>query len=299
MRVAVYLPLFASLIFTFGWPALAARRLPPVVGAWTVTAGAVLCAAGTVWSLALLSATLLDDVLPDRHPGLDVVSAPDPVNDLVGLAALGLLVAGCARLVRELHARHAIHRDLRRLCTGGEAGLVVLADRAPRAFAVPGQGGHIVVSSGMLAALSMAERRVLIAHERTHLAARHHWHTGVVRAAAILDPLLIGLDATSRYLCERWADENAARTVGDRRLAATSLARAALAAADTPLPPAALAYHGTGIGARVAALQAPPAPPRHAVIVALLGLVGLMLASDVHATGDFLRMMVPFLRQVA
>ncbi|GIH16469.1 M56 family metallopeptidase [Rugosimonospora africana] len=294
MRVAVYLPLLASLMFAVGWPALAARRLPPAIGAWTLTVGSALCAAGAVWSLALLSATLLDDVLPDRYPALGVTGL-NPVNDLVGLAALGLLIAGCVRLVVELRARRAIHRGLRQLCAPRESGLVVLADPVPQAFAVPGRGGHIVVSSGMLAALSVSERRVLIAHEQAHLAAGHHWHTGVVRAAAILNPLLFPLGATSRYLCERWADEIAARTVGDRRLAATSLARAALATADAPAPPAAFAYSGTGIGDRVAALQAPPARPRHAVIMALLGLVALMVLSDIHATEDFLRDMVPFL----
>ncbi|HEY2673659.1 MAG TPA: M56 family metallopeptidase [Rugosimonospora sp.] len=298
MRVAVYLPLFASLIFAVGWPGLAVRRLPPAVGAWTLTLGSALCGAGAIWSLTLLSATLLDDIMPDRYPTIGVISDPDPVNDLVGLAALGLLVAGCVRLVVDLRGRREIHRDLHRLCAERATGLVVLADPTPQAFAVPGRGGHIVVSSGMLAALSLPERRVLIAHERAHLAAGHHWHTGIVRAAATLNPLLFRLGSTSRYLCERWADETAARTVGDRRLAATSLARAALAAADAPdaaAPPATLAYHGSGIGDRVAALQAPPARPHHTTIVALLGLAALVVASDIHATGDFLRMMLPFL----
>jgi beta-lactamase regulating signal transducer with metallopeptidase domain len=142
----------------------------------------------------------------------------------------------------------------------------------------------------MLAALSGPERRVLLAHERAHLRARHHWHAEVVQAAIALNPVLVGVRAASAYLCERWADEVAAAAVGNRRLAATSLARAALAASDSSCPPAAFGYHAVGVRSRVAALQAPPARPRPTLALALLGLAGIGLAADVEATGDFLRM---------
>jgi Zn-dependent protease with chaperone function len=303
MRVAVYVPLIASLIFAIGWPRLAVRLTAPAVGAWTLTIGAALSAAGTVWSLTLLSGTLTDDVLPDPYSRIGPLAQPAPVNDLVGLAAAGLLIAGGVRLAVDLRRGYRVHRDLHRLCAQRSTGLVVLADPAPQAFAVPGRGGHIVVSSGMLAALSGPQRRVLLAHERAHLAANHHRHTGIVRAAAAMNPLLTPVSSASRYLCERWADETAARTVGDRRLAATSLATAALAAADAPSPPTALAYHGAGIAARVAALQAPPAGPRSGALrgalgLSLLGLLALLVAGDVHATGDFLRAMLPFLKEI-
>ncbi|GAA5201669.1 M56 family metallopeptidase [Rugosimonospora acidiphila] len=297
MRIAVYIPIVAALIFAVALPRLAVRRMTPAVGAWTLTVGAALCAVATTWSLGLLAATLADDLLPDNYPNLGVIDDPTPVNDLVALAAVGLLIAGCVRLAINLRRRYTVHRDLRRLCGDSLDGLVVLADSTPQAFAVPGRGGHIVVSSGMFAALSGPERRVLIAHERAHLAAGHHWHTGIVRAAASVTPLLHPLAGTSRYLCERWADEAAARTVGDRRLAATSLARAALAAAGAgaPSPPAELGYHGAGVGARVAALQAPPARSRHVAVLALAGLAAVAVTADVHATGDFLHAMLPFL----
>jgi Zn-dependent protease with chaperone function len=291
MRVAVYLPLLASLIFAVAGPRLVARWLRPVSGAWALTVGAALCAAASVWSLVLLAGTLIDEISPAGRPRLGVVERPAPVSDLVALAAAGLLVTGAVRLARGLRRDRAIHRDLRRLCADSASDLVVLADPAAQAFAVPGHGGHIVVSSGMLGALTAPERRVLIAHERCHLSSGHHWHTGVVRAASTINPLLAPLVGASRYLCERWADEVAAGEVGDRRLAATSLAHAALAAAGVPCPPAALAYHGAGVGGRIAALQAPPARPRPAVALVLLVLIAIGLAADVHATGDFLRLL--------
>jgi Zn-dependent protease with chaperone function len=300
--MAVYLPMVASLIFMIGWPRFAVRLAAPAVGVWTLTIGATLCTVATTWSLALLAATLADDVLPAPHSGAGAAAPAAGVNDFIGLAAAVLLLAGAVRLIIDLHRQHGVHRDLRRLCAQRPAGMVVLADPVPQAFAVPGRGGHIVVSSGMLSALDGPQRRVLIAHENAHLDARHYWHTGLARAAAAMNPLLDPLNRTSRYLCERWADETAARTVGDRRLAAASLARAALAAAGSPIRPTTLAYDGPGVVARVAALQAPPSKPRGGAVAGLLGLgmlglVAVVVVADVHATGDFLRMMLPFLRE--
>jgi Zn-dependent protease with chaperone function len=204
--------------------------------------------------------------------------------------------------VRVLRSSRATYRRLRAVCAASGSDLVVLADPVPHAFAAP--GGHVVVSTGMLAALSPAERRVLLAHERAHLRAGHHWHTGIVRAAAAINPLLAALRTTSTYLCERWADESAATVVGDRRLAATALARAALAATAAPRGPAlgpdqqggvrrlagGLGYHHAGVPGRIAALQRAPAPPRSTAYLALLALVSAAVAADVEATADFLRM---------
>jgi Zn-dependent protease with chaperone function len=301
MRVAVYLPLLASLIFAAGWPRIAVRRTAPATGVWTLTVGAALCAIATIWSLTLLAATLADDVLPDPYSRLG--PQPAGVNDLVGLVAAGLLLTGCVRLVLSVRRQHSTHRDLRRLCERRPAGMVVVADPVPQAFAVPGRGGHIVVSSGMLAALDGPQRRVLIAHERAHLAANHYRHTGIVRAATALNPLLAPVSRASGYLCERSADETAAGTVGDRRLAAASLARAALAAAGSPHRSTALGYGGLGVMARVEALQAPPGGPRGTALrtllgLGLIGLIALVAAAEIHATGDFLRLMLPFLRGV-
>jgi hypothetical protein len=148
---------------------------------------------------------------------------------------------------------------------------------------------------------------VLLAHERTHLRAKHHWHVGVVRAAAAVNPLHARLPRTSTYLCERWADESAAAAVGDRQLAATALARAALATAtaaratgtasrETGTASRAtgtgLGYHRAGVAGRIAALQRTPAPPRTAtyLALALLALASTAVAADVEATAEFLHM---------
>lgn len=58
------------------------------------------------------------------------------------------------------------------------------------------------------------------------------------------------------YTAERWADEEAARTVGDRRVVATAIGKAALVSRGTPV-------------ATLAGLAAPGPVPRR--VAALLG----------------------------
>jgi hypothetical protein len=292
MKFAIYLPALACVLIAVAAPRLAGRRQSPAAATWTLTLAASLAGLAYIWSLALLAGTLVDDLLPGLpgRQGVRLLADRSPVNDLVAGAATGALVLGLVRLVRTRLADRATYRQLAEACAGSHEGLVVLADRVPRAFAAPVGSGHVVVSSGMLAALSAAERRVLITHERTHLHRRHHWHAGVVRAAAAVCPLLVPLPAASTYLCERWADEVAAGEVGDRRLAATALARAALAASTAPGADLALGFHRAGVADRVSALQRPPARRRPVLAVAPLLVVAVAVAADIDATGDFVRL---------
>jgi Zn-dependent protease with chaperone function len=290
MRIAVYCPLLCSLLFAAVGPRLAIRYLPPVAGMWTLSIGAGLSALASTWSLALLGGTLIDEVLPDVADGPATVR--DPVADSVALSALVLLIVAGARLISDVQTRVRTHRELRASCAGSRGPVVVLADPVPRAFALPGAGGRVVVSQGMLAALTAAERRVLFAHERAHLRGGHHRHSGVAAAAAALNPLLIPVRAASVHLCERAADEAAAAEVGDRGLAASSLARAALAAAASPCASPAMGYHHAGVGARVVALQRSPARARPSLVAALLGVVAIAMAADIEATNDFLSLIL-------
>ncbi len=99
---------------------------------------------------------------------------------------------------------------------------------------------------------------------------------------------------------ERWADERAAKAVGDRRLVAHTIGRAALAAkANRPrrAVPAALgavfsgarmrAHAGAGpVPRRVAALLAPPPPRRLVLLAAVLALVALAGICALEAAND-------------
>ncbi|MCZ0993311.1 hypothetical protein O1L44_09595 [Streptomyces noursei] len=82
----------------------------------------------------------------------------------------------------------------------------------------------------MLRALPPAEREALFAHERAHLAGRHHLFLLAAELAAVCHPLLRELRSPLAYALERWADESAAARVGDRQVTARAIGRAALAA---------------------------------------------------------------------
>src|SRR5947209_2062263 len=144
---------------------------------------------------------------------------------------------------------------------------------AANAYTLPGWPCRIVVTAGMMRALSHPERQVLLAHERAHASGFHYLFTTAARLAAAANPLLRPVAAAVGYTVERWADERAAVAAGDRRLAARAIARAALAATAAPPrhagPTAALAavarprgMRGAGpVPRRVAALLGPPPQP--------------------------------------
>ncbi|MGH3279261.1 MAG: M56 family metallopeptidase, partial [Trebonia sp.] len=124
------------------------------------------------------------------------------------------------------------HRHASGLPGAGE--VVVTEDSAADAYTVPGWPCRIVITQGMLRALSAGERGVLLAHERTHARNSHYLFTSVARLAAAANPLLRPVAAEVGYAVERWADERAAAETGDRTLAARAIAHAALATSAAP-----------------------------------------------------------------
>ncbi|MGW2645758.1 M48 family metalloprotease [Streptomyces sp. NPDC001393] len=290
MRFDVYTPPVLSLLLSVAGP-LIARRVAPALAARVLTSAAVLTAAATTWSLVLLAAALLGDAPPvireareDGHP------VADPVPGAIGLAACLALAVIAVRVYRAVRAERRTRRALRRLCAGHPADteLIVAASEVPQAFAIPGRPGRILVTSAMLRALEPAERRVLLAHERAHLAHRHGPLVTAATLAAAADPLLAPVRKAVGFLVERWADEQAAATVGDRRTTARALARAALTAGPARTA-CALHFTDRAVTRRITALQTSPPPllwPAAAAVL-LLGTLAALLAAD--ATGDLLR----------
>ncbi len=283
MRISVYLPLLASLLL-----AAVARplggRLNPRTAAPALVVAAGLTATASTWALTLLAATLLRASPPVmERAGVRAVAVGEPVPDAIALGALLALGVGAYRLVEAWYRRRATLQALRGVCTDAGAELVVIAAAAPHAVAVPGRHwgrGHILVTSGMLAALDDRERAVMLAHERAHLRRGHHWQQMVVDAAAAVNPLLRPVRATVAYLLERDADEAAADRVGSRDLAAQSLTRAALAASHPR--GGRLAFEQLAVTARVLALKQARTPRRRpvAAAVVLLGVATTLAASD-------------------
>jgi len=160
--------------------------------------------------------------------------------------------------------------------------LVILESDRPDAFSTPGQRGRVYVTTSMLRVLRPDERRALLAHEASHLAHRHAWWLIASDLAAVVNPMLVPTARAIAHGVERWADEDAARDIGDRGTVARAVARAALHVhASATAAPAAAPIAGTAaVGGRVpdrvrALLVAPPRPRLLPVLV----LTALLMAS--------------------
>ncbi|MGW1873567.1 M56 family metallopeptidase [Streptomyces sp. NPDC001975] len=287
MRFDVYTPLLVSLLLP-SVSAVIGRRVAPALAARMLTSAAVLTAAATTWSLVLLTTALLGDAPPViREAREDGRPLTDPVPEVIGVAACLTLAVVVWRMQRAVRAERRTRRALRRLCEGhpGDTELMVADCEVPRAFAIPGRPGRILVTSAMLSALAPAERRVLLAHERAHLTHRHGRMVTAVTLAAAANPLLGPVRAAVTFLVERWADEQAATEVGDRVTTARALARAALSAGRARAS-CALSFTDRAVTRRVAALQTSPPPSLWPAATGVLALGALAAVFAADATTD-------------
>lgn len=244
MRLDVYVPLVISAVLG-GLTHVLVHALRPATAARLLLSAGVVAAVTSAFALGVLAFTLIGQIPLVADAGgwsARSLRAHDPVAAVTATAA-GLALTGAAALLARTCVRltGALTRAGRacRGMSGEPGGLVVIDDPRPSAYAVPAgtlRIGRVVVSSGMLRALSAAERRALLAHETAHLRHRHHLYRMAASAVASLNPLLAGLPAAIEYATERWADELAAEHVGDRRLVARAVARAALSRPSSATP---------------------------------------------------------------
>lgn len=266
MGVFVLLPLVLPLS---AWPIarLATQHLHPRTATRLLSVMAAvmgLCSTLCVGLLMVVgTAQLPGNPLPDGWSDPEVRESV-PHDEIVGKAAIPVLLAvvlGCGRtLLRHRRVRRKAHAALTGL---RDTSVAVLPDDEPYAYALPaGPRDRIVVTTSMLACLNSRERRALFAHERAHLTARHHRHLLIAQLAAQANPFLLPLRTAVSYVTERWADEEAAQSVGSRKAVARAIGKAALVSRGTPAPTLpALAAPGP-LPRRVAALLAPPPPAR-------------------------------------
>ena len=181
-----------------------------------------------------------------------------------GIAALvivaALLAAALVRTFQAVRTLTTASRSVNAL-EPSAGDVVLIEDDIPTAYSVAGIHGRIVISTSMLAALSAPERRVLIAHEESHLRHRHNLYLQVAEIAAAANPLLRPVVGPIRCSVERWADEDAAIAVSDRQLAARALTRAAIAASGSRVLRSSLAIADGQMVDRVQSLMG-PAPTR-------------------------------------
>ena len=177
--------------------------------------------------------------------------------------ALGVVVRASACTAREMvrarRARivqmHALH-----IVAGFQPGIGarVLPHGVATVYCLPGRRGGVVLTTAALAALDGEELVAVLAHERAHLAYRHHRILTVaagLRRAFPHVPLFDLAHGEQARLVEMHADDVAARRSG-RVAVATALVRLA----ESTAPAAALSAGGDTTLSRVRRLATPHRP---------------------------------------
>lgn len=230
-------------------PATAVRIITVAASAAAVTAAA--------WVLLVVSGLALEaGPHGGRHSTVGrVVMSHEPVPGAMAAGVIVWLTIAAGRLA---HARRAT--ILVRRAVPGSRGVVVADGLGVVALAIPGRRARIVISRETVVRCTPGETAVVVAHEWAHLRRRHGWYAAAVRAASIACPWLRAADRHVTFLLERWADEDAAASVGDRNLVARTIAKLALIGRT---PDGVLAFADGDAVARTKAMLAPaPTPPR-------------------------------------
>lgn len=282
---ALWVPVWASVALVALSPGFC-RWVPPRVAAPVLCAAMTAAAAGWVLSccvlagVALVRVPLVGALLTrrDHAAGAHVPSVSAAV------VAGALLMSSCVLVARSLRSHVVQARTAARITRGGEP-VLVLAEEAVAAYAVGGWPGRgtIVTTRGLVEALSPAECAAVLAHESAHLRRGHRHLVLASQLAALANPLLRAKASTVAYLCERDADEQAAAVIGDRKVAAHALGRAALAGHRRRT--SFLSFTDRGVPARVRALLR-PAPNLAAPGQAILLVTTLLIASLAFGAAD-------------
>jgi Zn-dependent protease with chaperone function len=208
------------------------------------------------------------------------------------LGGITMIVLGWryGRSLRRASIKTRAHAEAARITghriAGADAAFLLDAAR-PAVYCVPGRPPAIVLTTGALAILEPDQLTAVLAHERAHLAGRHHLLLAVTRSLAAIAPVVPlfarGTSEVAR-LAEMRADDVAARRAGGeqgRRTLLTALLAMGAGVAAAPAPAAWLPATGGVIAARVRRLADPPPPARRACYG--LALAALTLAIAVSA----------------
>ena len=264
MTVSTITPLAFALILAMAVTALH-RRLPPALAtrAIATTLMVVVSAAiPTMWLTAIAFVAHSPFTGGEFAWCAHALGMHERVPVVVGVAAGFVAVVGTIRAVRAIRS----HRLLRHDHPGS---VEVLGHDQPFAFTLPGRGGHIIMSSALTDLLDETEQHIVLAHESAHARYRHDRYLLIAHVASSAIPLLRPLASRLEYSLERWADEVAARSCGDRRMVARTIGRVALGQFATA---GVAGFAGLGVPARVAAMLVPPVRRPHRSIVATMWL---------------------------
>jgi Zn-dependent protease with chaperone function len=192
------------------------------------------------------------------------------------------------------------HAESARIIGRRVAGIDGLVIDAPQkvAYCVGGRPGTVVITSAAVAALERPHLDAVLAHERAHLAGRHHLLLTATRALATSVPqlrLFTVAHAEVARLLEMCADDCAARRHGPTAL----LAAIVSLTSPNPIPTTALGATSIGVTARATRLTEPDTAARRlgahlllaifaSAVVAAPVLLVWASASGVPACGPFI-----------
>ena len=246
------------------------RRDPlPLIVAWLVSVAGVLLAAATGVSLLLL---------PDHGPVAALVhscwsairhGSPPRVEEAAGLVGVALLVTFAARLVvvsvrgfrKRCHKRQESLAVLRLVArpVSGPSDILWLAHDEPLSFSMAGRPGVVVATEGLTRHLDPGAVAAVLAHERAHLAGRHHLLVAIADAVRVtfpFVPLFREAPAAIRELVELAADVVAARACGP-----VAVHTALLKVTRHGAPSTSLAMAQDAVALRLARLRRGARPP--------------------------------------
>jgi Zn-dependent protease with chaperone function len=192
MIAAVVVAMLVAVLFAVVAAPLG-RRLPPALATRVLVGGGLAVTGSALFVLAVVAFTWIGQLpaIAALGPWSPATLRHDsPIPDAAAAGAtllLALLAAQVARIVlRRSRALLAVSRSCRHLPEA--SALVVVDSDAADAFTTPQRHGRIVVTTGLLRALDPAERRVVLAHEASHLEHRHPWWLLAAELAAVLNP---------------------------------------------------------------------------------------------------------------
>ena len=275
---------------------LASRRgVSPRLGlvAWLAAMTSVLaCTVTALWLLVRAAVagwpefarTVCESVTADPCPPSVYRSVAYEAGLALAASAGGIvMILLCwryGRSLRRARIRTRAHGEAARITgrpAGAGSGAFVLDATQPAVYCVPGRPPTIVLTTGALAVLEPEQVTAVLAHERAHLAARHHLLLALTRSLAAVAP---AVPVFARGTCEvaRLA-EMRADDVAARRCDPGTLLTALLAMSAGPVlaqtPASWLAATGGVVAARVLRLADPPPRARrvrHALALAALTL---------------------------
>ena len=272
MRIAVAALLLLAAVAPAAWAPCLSRAAWPLrapragIAAWLACPlSAVVCSALAGLVLAIPCAQLSTDPAALRAC-LSLLRAQytSPAGAVTGVAGglLAVAVVGrltwfCGAAVVAARRRRAAHDDVLAVIAkpGPAADVRVIDGDRPAVYCLPGRR-RIVLTTGALTCLDDGELDAVLAHERAHLAGRHHIVLALAMALQRAFPVVGFFAVAARqiaYLVEIAADDAAGR-----RAPRLTVASALLVVATAGVPAGALGAGGSAAAHRIQRLIYPP-----------------------------------------